>query len=51
MGPASLVLYDVSARYFETDAAKYAVLSLEHEDNLRANRMPMSFPRRAGLYA
>ena len=51
MGPASLVLYDVSAPYFETDAAEYAVLSPEHEDNLRANRMPMSFPRRAGLYA
>jgi hypothetical protein len=50
-GPASLVLYEVSAPYFETDAAKYAVLSPEHEDNLRANRMPMSFPRRAGLYA
>jgi hypothetical protein len=51
MGPASLVLYDVSAPYFETDAAEYAMLSPEHEDNLRANRMPMSFPRRAGLYA
>jgi hypothetical protein len=44
MGPASLVLYDVSAPCFETDAAKYAVLSPEHEDNPRRKSHADEFP-------
>jgi hypothetical protein len=49
-GPRIAQPYYDLAKLFRK-AAKCAVLSPEHEDNLRANRMPISFPRRAGLYA